>query len=164
MAAQPVRRQAVVRGEAPWWLLPSVEVALSSPTGAELRELGQTAAPVKEARDFTAETLAGWGLDDLSADARLVVSELVTNALRHAGPPEGLRLLHRSTHLVCAVLDPADHPPILTTADHFAESGRGLWLIDTLCSSWGWCLLPTQGKLVWASFLTPYATHHRTSA
>ncbi|GAA1505290.1 hypothetical protein GCM10009677_42000 [Sphaerisporangium rubeum] len=163
MTAQPVRRQAVIRGEAPWWLLPSVEAALCGPAGAELRELGHTGAPVKEARDFTAQTLTAWGLAELSADARLVVSELVTNALRHAGPPQGVRLLHRSAHLVCAVLDSADHPPILTTADHFAESGRGLWLIDTLCSSWGWHPLP-HGKLVWASFPTPLPSHHRTSA
>ncbi|MFC6079793.1 ATP-binding protein [Sphaerisporangium aureirubrum] len=164
MTAQPVRRQAVVRGEAPWWLLPSAEVALSGPAGAELRELGRAGAPVKAARDFTAATLDGWGLTELSADARLVVSELVTNAMRHAGEPGGLRLFHRSSHLVCAVFDPAERPPVMSDTDDFAESGRGLWLVDNLCSSWGWHLLDGHGKLVWACLLAPYVTRHRTPA
>ncbi|MEU8270637.1 ATP-binding protein [Sphaerisporangium sp. NPDC049002] len=158
------RRQSVVRGEAPWWLLPAMEDNLWEPV-AELRALGRTGASVKMARDFTVTTLSNWGLDELTCDARLVVSELVSNAVRHAGEPTRLRLLHRASHVVCAVFDPEDRPPVVTEADYFAESGRGLWLVESLSCSWGWRLQEGHGKLVWAAFTAPFVLgRDRTSA
>ncbi|MFC4588690.1 ATP-binding protein [Sphaerisporangium corydalis] len=164
MTAHLVRRQSVVRGEAPWWLLPAMEGNLWEPVGAELRALGRTGAPVKIARDFTVLTLNNWGLDELASDARLVVSELVTNAVRHAGEPTRLRLLHRASHVVCAVFDPREQPPVVTDADYFAETGRGLWLVESLSCSWGWRLQAGRGKLVWAAFTAPSAVGRRNSA
>ncbi|GAA3793862.1 hypothetical protein GCM10022226_11430 [Sphaerisporangium flaviroseum] len=164
MTAHLARRQSVVRGEAPWWLLPAMEDNLWEPVGAELVGLGRTSASVKIARDFTVETLTNWGLDELACDARLVVSELVTNAVRHAGEPTRLRLLHRASHVVCAVFDPKQQTPVVTDAGYFAESGRGLWLVESLSCSWGW-RLDGQGKLVWAAFTAPFALDQsRTSA
>lgn len=159
------RRRSEVRGEAPWWLLPAVEDNLWEPVGADLPALGRTGAPVKIAREFTLTTLNNWGLSELTDDARLVVSELVTNAVRHAGEPTRLRLVHRASHVVCAVFDPREQAPVVTEADHFAETGRGLWLVESLSCSWGWRLLSGHGKFVWAAFTAPFTlTRARTSA
>lgn len=155
MTAYLARRQVVVRGEAPWWLLPAMEDGLWAPFGAELSSLGLSSASIKTARDFTVATLENWGLGEISCDARVVISELVTNAMRHAGAPTRLRLLHRGSHLVCAVFDPTDKPPVVTDADQFAENGRGLWLVESLSCSWGWRLMEGRGKLVWAAFTAP---------
>jgi anti-sigma regulatory factor (Ser/Thr protein kinase) len=165
MIAHLARRQSVVRGEAPWWLPPAVEGNLWAPVGAELSGLGRGDVSAKTARDFTVVTLNDWGLGEMAGDARLVVSELVTNAVRHAGQPTRLRLLHRASYLVCVVFDPERQPPMVTDADHFAESGRGLRLVESLSCSWGWKLLDGDGKLVWAAFTAPFAVgRSRTSA
>ncbi|WP_248964718.1 ATP-binding protein [Sphaerisporangium perillae] len=158
MTAHQARRRSVVRGEAPWWLLPAMEGDAWEPVGAELGGLGRTGASIKIARDFTVATLNNWGLSELAYDTRLVVSELVTNAVRHAGEPTRLRLLHRASHLVCAVFDSQDRPPVVTEADYFAETGRGLHLVESLSCSWGWRIMEGHGKLVWAAFAAPYVT------
>ncbi|MCB5183365.1 ATP-binding protein [Streptomyces antimicrobicus] len=125
---------------------------------------------VRGARSFTRSTLTQWGLDDRFDDVALVVSELVTNALRHAlpdearpveEPPVRLHLMRWSTRLVCAVRDPSeDRPggafsPERTDENCDAESGRGLFLVDSYSDSWGWHPLAGRltGKVVWALFL-----------
>ncbi|MFE9564072.1 ATP-binding protein [Streptomyces sp. NPDC006487] len=127
---------------------------------------------VRGARTFTRSTLAQWGLDDRFDDVALVVSELVTNALRHAlpddsrpaagesEPPVRLHLMRWSTRLVCAVRDPSeDRPggsfaPEATERNCDLESGRGLFLVDSYSDSWGWHPLAGRltGKVVWALF------------
>ncbi|MFH8726457.1 ATP-binding protein [Streptomyces termitum] len=121
---------------------------------------------VRGARKFTSSTLDGWGLADRFDDVALVVSELVTNALRHAvpdGPPDSpahppvrLHLMRWASRLVCAVRDPSRESPEARGGeeDFSAESGRGLFLVESFSDSWGWHPLAgtLQGKVVWALF------------
>ncbi|MFJ6216000.1 ATP-binding protein [Streptomyces sp. NPDC092296] len=129
---------------------------------------------VKDARDFTRNSLHRWGLGELFDDVALVASELVTNALRHALklragecdtriPQQGhlgageqlpirISLVHRAPQVVCAVSDPSSTGPVTRDADYIAESGRGLHLVDSFSRSWGWHPLAGAGKVVWALF------------
>ncbi|MFB7458232.1 ATP-binding protein [Streptomyces sp. NPDC056188] len=127
---------------------------------------------VREARRFTRTTLDRWELDDRFEDVCLVVSELVTNALRHGLPepapepacdhdsPVRLHLLRWTGRLVCAVRDPSRESPVARETDDFsAESGRGLFLVDSFSDGWGWHPLTgtLDGKVVWALFRLPPA-------
>jgi anti-sigma regulatory factor (Ser/Thr protein kinase) len=123
---------------------------------------------VREARRFTRRTLDGWPTGDRFDDICLVVSELVTNALRHALPAGGgdarpadghgpvrLHLMRCAERLVCAVRDPSDDSPVAReTEDFAAESGRGLFLVESFSDGWGWYPLTgtLRGKVVWALF------------
>ncbi|WP_176955311.1 ATP-binding protein [Sinosporangium album] len=150
MTANLARRHAAT-GTAPDWLLKAIggdDPAVSS------AEFDITRASAKSARDFATATLEAWGLSELSFDMQLVVSELATNALRHAGGAQRLYVLRRTGGVVCAVLDPALEAPVPTEADELTESGRGLHLVAALTTAWGWSPTPSGGKLVWASFQT----------
>ncbi|ARF56707.1 ATP-binding protein [Streptomyces gilvosporeus] len=134
------------------------------------------------ARKFTRDTLRDWDLDELFDGVALVVSELVTNALRHAvlapaeplaveprvpeqrlaepspaAAPARLHLMRWSSRLICAVRDSSDASPVAGEADSAAESGRGLYLVESFSDSWGWHRLTgtMHGKIVWAQFRLP---------
>ncbi|MFP3963360.1 ATP-binding protein [Actinomadura fulvescens] len=119
--------------------------------------LAPTAASVRRARDFTHKRLADWGLEELLDDTVIVMSELLSNALTHAltrtstTPALQLVLIRHPRSLVVVVTDPASAPPLpVVQPDEFATSGRGLHIVDTLSSRWGWVPLSTRGKAVWA--------------
>ena len=111
---------------------------------------------VRAAREFTRVTLAGWGMTALGDDAELVISELVTNALRHAVGGRGdaavirLRLLAQAPYLMCMVTDPSREIPVPGEPGPEAVAGRGLQVIESCSSRWGWHLLDDGGKVVWA--------------
>ena len=121
---------------------------------------------VREARQFTRRTLGQWDVGDRFDDICLVVSELVTNALRHGLSPDltacaseqhpavRLHLMRWTERLVCAVRDPSHDSPLPREEDFSAESGRGLFLVDSFADSWGWHPLSGSlgGKVVWALF------------
>lgn len=143
---------------------------------------------VRSAREFTRRTLERWGTTRDLDEIALVVSELVTNALRHGmsddpedpatrfpdpfAEPDGfadggqhpnsqpirLQLMRWSARLVCAVRDPgqdfADPDAVPGCPGAAAESGRGLFLVESFSDCWGWHQLTgvRPGKVVWAMF------------
>ncbi|MFH0520341.1 ATP-binding protein [Streptomyces sp. M41] len=139
----------------------------TAPRSAALRLTGAE-QDCGRARDFVRSTLGEWSLDHCSADALAVVTELAANAVLHAVPDPWpptrargdagiwLRLsLRRPAHLVCAVTDPSDHPPVYPhTTDPLDEHGRGLRIIDALAQHWGWTRRRPMGKTVWAMLPT----------
>ncbi|MEV4859476.1 ATP-binding SpoIIE family protein phosphatase [Streptomyces ossamyceticus] len=105
-------------------------------------------AAVSRARANVARQLAVWGLEELDFLAELVVSELVTNAIRYGRPPIRLRLIHDRT-LLCEVSDAGSTTPHLRRARVFDEGGRGLLLVAQLAERWG-TRHARRGKTVWA--------------
>ena len=86
-----------------------------------------------------------------AADLLLCVSEVVTNAVRHAGPPHSLRLSQAGDTLRVEVADAEQQAPILNQQDPLSTSGRGLRILDQLATRWG--SEPTEdGKAVWFEF------------
>ncbi|MGW1723533.1 SpoIIE family protein phosphatase [Streptomyces sp. NPDC002306] len=105
-------------------------------------------AVVADAREATTRQLAAWGVDELAFSTELVVSELVTNAVRHACGPVRLRLICDDV-LVCEVTDPSNTQPRLRRARMTDEGGRGLFLVAQLTTRWG-CRYGQHGKTIWA--------------
>ncbi|MEY9904651.1 serine phosphatase RsbU (regulator of sigma subunit)/anti-sigma regulatory factor (Ser/Thr protein kinase) [Catenulispora sp. MAP12-49] len=104
-------------------------------------------AAVARSRRLIRQTLAGWSLTELRDIAELLVTELVTNAIRYATDPIELRLLHTST-LLCEVRDDDHYLPILLEAGDLDEHGRGLFLVSRLAQRWG-ASRTAHGKVVW---------------
>jgi len=165
------------------WLAPAVAMAAAA-SGARQRTPGLASTDwtcfprlaqrtpetdtrsVGTARDFCLSTMRRWGVQDRGDDVAVVVSELLTNALRHAVPqaragagaaarsrwPVRLGLVQPGHFVLCAVADPSPWLPEPKEPDYLAESGRGLHVISALSDRWG-CTAPTEaGKVVWALF------------
>ncbi|MFG3016849.1 SpoIIE family protein phosphatase [Streptomyces cinerochromogenes] len=111
-------------------------------------ELPPDPAMVAQARTDTERQLADWGLSELSFNAALVVSELVTNSIRYATGPVMLRLI-RDRCLLCEVSDNAHTAPHLRRARRDDEGGRGLFLVAQMSQRWG-TRYTASGKTIWA--------------
>ncbi|GGS98136.1 SpoIIE family protein phosphatase [Streptomyces chromofuscus] len=105
-------------------------------------------AVVADARKTACRQLSEWDLDELTFTTELVVSELVTNAIRHATDPIRLRLIRADT-LVCEVFDGGATTPHLRHPRTTDEGGRGLLLVSQLTQRWGTRFVP-DGKVIWA--------------
>ncbi|HEY0396818.1 MAG TPA: MEDS domain-containing protein [Acidimicrobiia bacterium] len=119
-------------------------------------ELTRTYAPGLRgpglARRFVTETLEAWGRPELVADAVVISSELVTNAVLHAGTDVALTISRRSDGAIrLAVRDENPAAPRGRRAAVSAGSGRGLSLVAAISSSWGADVVG-GGKVVWAQF------------
>jgi serine phosphatase RsbU (regulator of sigma subunit)/anti-sigma regulatory factor (Ser/Thr protein kinase) len=110
-------------------------------------DLPSDPAVVADARRLAAEQLALWGLAEATFVTQLVVSELVTNAMRHAGGPIRLRLIKGET-LICEVSDGSSVSPYLRRARVFDEGGRGLFMVAQFTKRWGTRYTRT-GKTIW---------------
>jgi Stage II sporulation protein E (SpoIIE)/Histidine kinase-like ATPase domain len=102
---------------------------------------------VREARAVLAEPMKRWGLEDMLPTTELLVSELVTNAVRYSQGEVTLRLVNEKA-LVCEVLDNSAALPRLRQADGEDENGRGLQVVRQLSKRWGARRSPA-GKVVW---------------
>ncbi|MEU9632979.1 ATP-binding protein [Streptomyces tendae] len=118
------------------------------------------AAPdaVRTARSLVRRTLGEWRLDSVGDIAALLVSELVTNALRHATGPIGVRLVRGPAGaagvLLVEVSDPLPDPPRERVARPDDEDGRGLQLVASAARRWG--TRPGEaGKTVWFELALP---------
>ncbi|MCE7082771.1 SpoIIE family protein phosphatase [Streptomyces sp. ST2-7A] len=110
-------------------------------------ELPADPGQVARARALACGKLTEWGLADQVFATELIVSELVTNAIRYAGGPVGLRLI-RDRRLICEISDPSRTQPHLRRARLSDEGGRGLFLVAQLANRWGSRYTPT-GKTIW---------------
>jgi len=105
-------------------------------------------AVVADVRARTARQLAVWGLQEITFTTELIVSELLTNAIRHAQPPLQVRMILDDA-LSCEVSDGSSTAPHLRRAGGYDEGGRGLLLVANLAERWG--SRPTRtGKTIWA--------------
>ncbi|PYC88377.1 PAS sensor protein [Streptomyces tateyamensis] len=120
-----------------------------SPDHVAVWEVEPDTAQVPLARKFAVDRLTAWGLDEAAFVTELVVSELVTNAIKYGRPPIRLRLI-RDTSLICEVSDASDTSPHLRRARIFDEGGRGLMLVAQLTQRWG-TRHSAGGKTIWCA-------------
>ncbi|MCP3820742.1 ATP-binding protein [Streptomyces sp. A3M-1-3] len=118
---------------------------------------------VRTARHVVRATLRAWGLDTVSDVTVLLVSELVTNSLRYASGPIGVRLARLDaagdapsvrTALLVEVSDPLPDPPLERKAAADDEGGRGLHLVAVSAQRWG-TRHDESGKTVWFELALP---------
>lgn len=131
------------------------------------RELDGSSGSAGDARRFVADALDAWGLGELVVDSKLLVSELVANAVQHAGSATGVSVSVADGTLEVGVSDGSQVPPRPpggreTTSGRLAESGRGLHLVDELADAWGTEVLP-EGKQVWFRLVVGSDWPHLTS-
>ncbi|WP_424890175.1 SpoIIE family protein phosphatase [Streptomyces sp. XH2] len=107
----------------------------------------------RQARRLARRALTRWGLEELTDAVELLVSEVITNAVRYAERPITLRLL-RTDVLRCEVGDDVPQLPRLRQARPSDEGGRGLYLVNRLARRWGATRLST-GKVVWFELALP---------
>jgi anti-sigma regulatory factor (Ser/Thr protein kinase) len=100
-------------------------------------------------RGFTAGVLQGAGWAQQVDTAVLLVSELVTNAIRHARGPCALVVSFAEDSVELSVEDGDPRLPVARGATGYEEDGRGLLLLDALAESWGARPLPAGGKAIW---------------
>ncbi|MFI5688039.1 SpoIIE family protein phosphatase [Streptomyces sp. NPDC051636] len=108
---------------------------------------------VHVARNNAVRQLSVWGLDEVAFTTELIVSELVTNAIRHAYGPIRLRLIHERA-LICEVSDASNTSPHLRRALSTDEGGRGLFLVAQVAQRWG-TRHTSGGKTIWAEQQLP---------
>jgi anti-sigma regulatory factor (Ser/Thr protein kinase) len=118
------------------------------------RTFSPSEGAVAAARSFALETAQGWdySFDDV-VDAILVVSELSTNAIRHAQTPFEIRLQRTDRSIIVEVSDSSAAPAVVRTPVEGVIGGRGLMIVEQIASEWGSRPEPQGGKTVWAELV-----------
>ncbi|MFF5720120.1 ATP-binding protein [Streptomyces buecherae] len=136
--------------------------AVASTPGFAEWSFPATPDSVRQARELVRDALADWGLKAMSDVTVLLVSELVTNSLRYASGPIGVRMYFRplpdsaGRALLVEVSDPVEDPPRERAAAPEDEGGRGLQLVACASRRWG-TRRGTVGKTVWFELTLPAA-------
>ncbi|MFE2471146.1 SpoIIE family protein phosphatase [Streptomyces mirabilis] len=102
---------------------------------------------VADVRAAAARLLDDWDMKEEAFTLELILSELVTNAIRHATGPIGVRLI-RDRSLICEVSDGSSVSPHLRRAATMDEGGRGLFLVAQFADRWG-TRYTSGGKVIW---------------
>ncbi|MFI9599476.1 SpoIIE family protein phosphatase [Streptomyces sp. NPDC052043] len=110
-------------------------------------DVSRDSSSVAPVRAACARQLEVWGLEEVGFETELMLSELVTNAIRYGSEPIRVRLLRDRT-LVCEVSDGSSTSPHLRRAAVTDEGGRGLFLVAQLARRWGTRYTP-HGKVIW---------------
>nr|WP_308380031.1 SpoIIE family protein phosphatase [Streptomyces sp. ISL-43] len=110
-------------------------------------------------RTRAVEKLEEWGLSELAFGTELVLSELVTNAIRHGSAPVRVRLLNDDRLLTCEVSDGSSTSPHLRYAATTDEGGRGLFLVAQISRRWG-TRYTSDGKIIWSEQPLPDSAEH----
>ena len=105
-----------------------------------------------QARAFVSQHLLGHGMPHLVDDIELVVSELATNAVRHAKTPIIVTLEQVDQFVLLTVADGSLAAPVRQATDVLDTGGRGLSIVDLVSHDWGVIRGPGETKSVWASF------------
>ncbi|MEU5808770.1 SpoIIE family protein phosphatase [Streptomyces sp. NPDC047718] len=105
-------------------------------------------AAVSRVRNACARRLEDWGLEDIAFTTELILSELLTNAIRYGSEPIRVRLLYDRS-LICEVSDGASTSPHLRRAEDTDEGGRGLFLVAQFAQRWG-TRYTARGKIIWS--------------
>jgi anti-sigma regulatory factor (Ser/Thr protein kinase) len=104
------------------------------------------------ARALVSEAVSAWQVDHMEIPAQLIASELVSNAVEHAGTAVDFRLVRTWYGLCIAVRDGDPHPPVTSESrpgEQPSTRGRGLAIVSRTAYRWG-CLIGTADKIVWA--------------
>ncbi|MFD9498074.1 SpoIIE family protein phosphatase [Streptomyces sp. NPDC060035] len=112
-------------------------------------EVPHDPAAVSRIRTEATRKLEAWGLGEATFTTELILSELVTNAIRYGDSPISLRLLRDRDSLICEVGDGTSTSPHLRRAAITDEGGRGLFLVAQLSRRWG-TRYTDRGKIIWA--------------
>nr|WP_078648683.1 SpoIIE family protein phosphatase [Streptomyces ochraceiscleroticus] len=105
-------------------------------------------AEVPRVRAEATRRLEAWGLGQVAFTTELLISELVTNAVRYGAEPIRLRLLYDDDSLICEVADGSSTSPHLRRAKTVDEGGRGLFLVAQFAQRWG-TRYTARGKVIW---------------
>ncbi|MFI6978626.1 SpoIIE family protein phosphatase [Embleya sp. NPDC050154] len=119
-------------------------------------EVPSDPAAVAGMREVVSAKLEEWGLGDQLFGTELILSELITNAIRYGSEPIRVRLL-RDRSLICEVADGSSTAPHLRYAATMDEGGRGLFLVAQIAARWGTRYIP-EGKIIWAEQPLPDPT------
>lgn len=152
---EQLRRGAVGRFVASFPDILSALAATGDPPRRRREVISLRRAPESSmrARQFVADVMREWGLSgiqDLVADAKLVVTELVENTLRHTGSLPEVRLEFRRGLLTVAVTDEDPRPAMLRERVPGRRVTSGLVIVAQLCRVWGSTPTLRGGKIVWA--------------
>ena len=125
--------------------------APTSPTEVAEVRVPDRPDSVCAARVFLTRLLDGWGVDEHAiADASLLATELMTNAVRHGQGKVELCVEASDGHLHVAVHDDGTEAPVVTHAGPASPGGRGMWIVQSIANDWGPEMdADTPGKTVW---------------